>query len=211
MAYTVPPTNPRSVPHLSCTYCETALVGSNAKAAFTRQMLAIPARRQPRSRRPGIIRSRKVFELLNHNLSWMLRTVLGMMEFIQLNMDGLRRGRRNAGGKNMFANTFRSGAHYWTADCLERRNTRLPTKCVSKHAHRRQEARDIFRNVVRLHNILRILAAEISPAAQFYVQFASDFVRLPFIQGKYSQHCGRLQMSAILHNESVSAISQTAV
>src|SRR6266403_6149714 len=110
----------------------------------------------------------------------------------------------------MFANTFGSASHLWTPNRLERCNTRSPTQCVGKYTRRHHKARDIFGDIVWLDDVLRILLAGFSPAAQFYVQFTSDFIRFPFIQGEYSQDCGRLEISAILHNESVSAISETA-
>jgi hypothetical protein len=59
-------------------------------------MPATPARKQPRSQFLLVIGSRKVFELLNHDLSRELRDVLGVMEFIELNVDGLPRGSRDA-------------------------------------------------------------------------------------------------------------------
>src|SRR3981081_1143054 len=110
----------------------------------------------------------------------------------------------------MIANTFGSASHHWIPSRLERCNPGLPTQCVGKYTRRDTKARDIFGDIVGLNDILRILLAGISPAAQFYVQFISSFIRFPFIQGEYSQDCGRLEISAILHNKSVSAISKTA-
>src|SRR5437660_11212420 len=110
----------------------------------------------------------------------------------------------------MFANTFRSASHLGTPSRLERRDPGLPPQGVGKYTCRHHKARDIFGDIVWLDDVLRILLAGFSPAAQFYVQFISNFIRFPFIQGEYSQDCGRLEIGAILHNESVSAISVTA-
>src|SRR5258708_1849738 len=110
----------------------------------------------------------------------------------------------------MFANTFGSACHHWTPSRLERCNPGLPTQGVGKDTRRHHKARDIFGDIIWLNDILRILLAGISPTAQFYVQFTSNVIRFPFIQGEDSQDCGRLEISAILHNESVSPVSETA-
>src|ERR1700730_7378286 len=110
----------------------------------------------------------------------------------------------------MFANTFGSASRLWTPGRLERCNAGLPTQCVGKYTRRHHKARDIFGNIIWLNDILCILLAGISPAAQFYVQFTSNVIRFPFIQGENSQDCRRLEISAILHNESVSPVSETA-
>jgi len=81
---------------------------------------------------------------------------------------------------------------------------------VGKYTLGHHKARDIFGDIVWLNDILRIFLAGISPAAQFYIQFISNFIRFPFIQGEYSQDCGGLEINAIVHNEFVSAVSETA-
>src|ERR1700728_233815 len=110
----------------------------------------------------------------------------------------------------MFANTFESASHYRPASRRERCTPWLPTQRVGKYPRRLYKARDVFGDIVWLNDILRILLAGTSPAAQFYIQFISDFIWLSFIQGVDSQDCGRLEIGAILHNESVGAISEAA-
>src|SRR5262249_9486908 len=108
-----------------------------------------------------------------------------------------------------FANAFGFVRHR-TPSRFERRNSGLPTQCVSKYTSRHHKAKDIFRDIIWLNNVLRILLGGLSPAAQFYVQLTSDFIGLSFIKGVYSQDCGWLEISAILHDESISAISEAS-
>src|SRR5437868_9796395 len=110
----------------------------------------------------------------------------------------------------MFGDTLGPAFLYWTPSRLERCNTGLPTQCMGKDTRRHYKARDVFRDIVWLNNILCIFLAGFSPAAQFYVEFTSSFIGFPFIQGVYSQDCGGLEISTILHNESVSTVSETA-
>src|SRR5258706_1876035 len=109
----------------------------------------------------------------------------------------------------MFGDTFGSACLDWTPIGLERCSPGLLTQCMGKCTSRHDKSRDIFGYIVWLNDILSVLLAGFSPAAKFNVQFTSRFIGFPFVQGVNSQDCGRLEISAILHNESVSPVSET--
>src|ERR1700754_1644810 len=75
MAVTAPPGRPRSVPHESWRYCDTVRVGSSADAETVKKTPASPARTYLNSRRLPKPSSRQIFELLNHNLAWLLHRI----------------------------------------------------------------------------------------------------------------------------------------
>src|SRR5258707_14238170 len=110
----------------------------------------------------------------------------------------------------MFSNRFGSASLHWTSSGFERCFPGLPTQCMGKDTCWHDEARDIFGDIIRLNDVLRVFLAGFSPAAQFYVQFTSNFIGFGFVQGVYPQDCRRLEIGAILHSESIRAVSETA-
>src|SRR5580704_4264969 len=100
-----------------------------------------------------------------------------MMEVVQVNMDALRRGYRNAGVKDMLANAIGPATRHRTANCLERSNARLPAEHIGKHTRGHHKTRDILGHVVWLNNILRVFAARIPPSAKFDVHFGTGLLR----------------------------------
>src|ERR1700753_654313 len=126
MAVIVPPGKPLSVPQESWRYCDTARLGSTADAETANQKTASPAMAYPTSHRLSKANSRQVFELLNHNLAWLLHRI-----FIACSGEeyqtwyGLARV-RHAGRELMFRDELRSGTGRSPAKRLESRVSRFP-------------------------------------------------------------------------------------
>src|SRR5271165_4940093 len=153
-------------------YCDIDLVGSRASAETARQTPANPINNSPRSLRPWILGSRKVFELLNHNLGWTRHGIRGVMIIIEIYVHRLRGRNWNASCEYVLAYGLCSRIRNCAAYRLERGNTRFTSQCVGERARWHGKASHVLRNVVGLDHVLSVLSVWIAPAAQFNVHLA---------------------------------------
>src|SRR6185436_16806370 len=71
------------------------------------------------------------------------------------------------------------------------------------------EPNDIGGHIIRLDNVLRILAKRVAPPADFDNDLPMIGVRIRVIECRYRHCCGGFELRYILHRESVGSISQT--
>src|SRR6185295_14212992 len=134
MAVIDSPGRPLSVPHESWRYCDTVRVGSSADAETLKQTPTSPAIANLSSRCLPKPSSRQVFELLNHNLAWLLQRIFfarnGVKDQTDYCLTRCRYGRREL----MFRNQLRSATRRASAKGLEARTSRFPAQDIRQGA-----------------------------------------------------------------------------
>src|SRR6185369_11029972 len=108
MAVIASPRRPRSAPHESWRYCDTVRVGSSANTETVKQTPASPAMAHLNSKRLPKPSSRQVFELLNHNLAWLLHRIFFACNDVKDQTEYCLTRNRDGGRELMFRNQLRS-------------------------------------------------------------------------------------------------------
>src|ERR1700751_1074617 len=125
-----PPGQPLSVPHESWRYCDTVRVGSTADAETLKKRAASPTMAHLSSQRLPTPSSRKVFKLLNHNLTWLLHRIFVARNVAKDQTRYCLAWFRYTGCEFMFRNELRSGTSRSSAKGLESCMSRFPAQDI---------------------------------------------------------------------------------
>src|SRR5258706_6450909 len=134
MAVIDSPGRPLSVTHESWRYCDTVRVGSRADAETVKHTPASPAMAHLISRRLTKPSSRQVFELLNHNLAWLLHRILFARNGVKDQTDYCLTRYRYRRRELMFRNQLRSATRRSSAEGLEACMSRFPAQDIRQGA-----------------------------------------------------------------------------
>src|SRR5918993_308699 len=208
MAYTAPPGYPLSLPQRSRRYWDAARSGSSACAGSAPHTSspAISSTRMPRRRRTRELW--EVLEAFNHHLDVPRRRLDRISEVVEVQVNALVSGHRNAGGELVLGNSRNTGADDVPPNGPELRLPGLPPEHVRQPACRRSEAKHVGGDVIRLHDKLRVRVRAIAPPADLDGELPVILPRAFEVPRQQAQGRSRVEVRSLAHDKGIRAIAE---